>query len=178
MCLAVCSLTHYLHLPSAVDTPSVFLLSLTCVSSVRDLYFLGVFSWMLVPLAMAPSPQQVFGNQGVLRISGFSFKVSFDRNSSHFLVMSSHFVNYCFWFLLFLLLFLMLFLLFLYLVLLILSGDIESNPGPIKHNFKMFYCNVRGLKANLDDLSVASASFDMICCTETLVSIVLDISRS
>ena len=76
--------------------------------------------------------------------------------------MSSHLVNFCFWFLLF--------LLFLFLVLLVLSGDIETNPGPIKHNFKMFYCNVRGLKANLDDLSVASANFDMICCTETLVS--------
>ena len=73
-------------------------------------------------------------------------------------------------------LFLLLFFIVFYLVLLVRSGDIECNPGPIKHNFKMFYCNVRGLKANLDDLSVASANFDMICCTETLV-FVLDISR-
>ena len=29
----------------------------------------------MVPVIMAPSPQQVFSNQGVLRISGFSFKV-------------------------------------------------------------------------------------------------------
>ena len=103
---------------------------------------------------MAPIPRHVLSNQGVLRISGFSFKVSGDLDSSHFLVMSSHLVYYCFWFLLFSLLFLLLFLLFLFLVLLMLSGDIETNPGPIKHNFKMFYCNVRGLKANLDDLQL------------------------
>ena len=36
---------------------------------------------------MAPSPQEDFSNQGVLRISGFSFKVSCDLCSSHFLVM-------------------------------------------------------------------------------------------
>ena len=39
-----------------------------------------------------------------------------------------------------------------------LSGDIEINPGPIKNNLKIFYCNVRGLKTNLDDLPVVSAS--------------------
>ena len=51
-----------------------------------------------------------------------------------------------------------------------LSDDIESNPGLIKHNSMIFHCIVKGLKTNLNDLSVASASFDMLYCTETIVS--------
>ena len=58
-------------------------------------------------------------------------------------------------------------------LILFLSGDIEINPGPrsIRHRqCRLMYANIRGLQANLNDLSVASKQFDILLCSETLVS--------
>ena len=54
----------------------------------------------------------------------------------------------------------------IYLTLLMLAADIHPNPGPIR----ALYMNIRGLKANLREVSVASSSYDLIFCSETLVS--------
>ena len=37
-------------------------------------------------------------------------------------------------------------------------------------NFRFCYCNVRGLKANLNELSIVSKPFDLVLYSETLVS--------
>ena len=57
--------------------------------------------------------------------------------------------------------------------LILLSRDGELNPGPsdFRHgNCRVLYTNVLGLHANLRDLAVASDGFDMVLCSETLVS--------
>ena len=117
---------------------------------------------------MAPSPQQTLNSQGVRGISGF---VDFD--SSHpnqpLVDISSHIVNICY--IKFIDIFIFIFYNFCYIFidLLLLCGDIHPNPGPKKF-FKCMYANVRGLRANLDDLCLASSNCDMVFCSETLVS--------
>ena len=62
---------------------------------------------------------------------------------------------------------------YLCLLILTLSGDVETNPGPRpaqRRQCRILYSNVRGLHANLKDLSVASKQFDILLCSETLVS--------
>ena len=91
-------------------------------------------------LAMVPSPQQTFSGQGVLRISGFFL-----------------FCKYFFLSLLF--------------IIILLSGDVEQNPGPSSPKFCNILCsNIRGLHGNLNELSLLSSKYDIICCSETLVS--------
>ena len=63
-----------------------------------------------------------------------------------------------------------LFLLYIYLLLLILSGDIELNPGPNPKHCKILCCNIRGLSGNMPELSVPSQGYDILLCSETLVS--------
>ena len=56
-------------------------------------------------------------------------------------------------------------------ILLLLCGDIELNPGPQRVNkARILYCNIRGLYGNFSDLAVASSNYDIILCSETLVS--------
>ena len=55
-----------------------------------------------------------------------------------------------------------------FIILLLRSGDVHPNPGP--QFFNCLYTNIRGLKTNLQDLSVASPGFDLVFCSETLVS--------
>ena len=58
-------------------------------------------------------------------------------------------------------------------IILSLSGDVELNPGPrhIRHRqCRILYANIRGLHGNLSDLMVASRQFDILLCSETLVS--------
>lgn len=50
------------------------------------------------------------------------------------------------------------------------------NPGP--QIFTNPYCNVRGLKANLNNVAVASLKCDLILYSETLVSIYRHMSRN
>ena len=97
-------------------------------------------------LAMAPSPQQTFSGQGVLRISG---------------------LHICYLFIVVPIL-----LLFYIMFLLQLAGDIELNPGPLRQpkSCRILYANIRGLHKNLKDLTMAAVNQDIIFCSETLVS--------
>ena len=60
----------------------------------------------------------------------------------------------------------------LFLLRMLLSGDVETNPGPrpAPKDARVAYCNIRGLSKNLKDLAVASKQFDLICCSETLTT--------
>ncbi len=58
-------------------------------------------------------------------------------------------------------------------LLLLRCGDVELNPGPVRsrrHSCRVLYSNIRGLFANLNDVSVVSQCHDVIFCSETLVS--------
>ena len=45
---------------------------------------------------------------------------------------------------------------------LIVCGDIESNPGPgSDKRVRVLYSNIRGLRANLDELAVAGSDYDV-----------------
>ena len=51
--------------------------------------------------------------------------------------------------------------------------DVETNPGqrrPEPAVYIMLCRNVRGLAGNLSDLTVASSQYDILFCSETLVS--------
>ena len=51
--------------------------------------------------------------------------------------------------------------------------DVEVNPGPrtVRPRACRILCsNIRGLYGNLNDLSVAASSYDLVLCSETLVS--------
>ena len=63
---------------------------------------------------------------------------------------------------------------FLYLICLRLRFlDVETNPGPrrpVPTVCRLLCSNVRGLAGNLSDLTVASSRYDVLLCSETLVS--------
>ena len=62
---------------------------------------------------------------------------------------------------------------FIVFLLLILSGDVELNPRPINgrnQQCHVLYSDIRGLYGNLHGLIVASKGFDILFCSETLVS--------
>ena len=51
--------------------------------------------------------------------------------------------------------------------------DVEVNPGPRAAGLRtcrILCCNIRGLHGNLKDLSLAASSYDVVLCSETLVS--------
>ena len=51
--------------------------------------------------------------------------------------------------------------------------DVETNPGPrspVPANCRILCSNVRSLSGNLGDLAVASSQYDILLCSETLVS--------
>ena len=51
--------------------------------------------------------------------------------------------------------------------------DVETNPGPrrpVPAVCRILCSNVRGLSRNLSDLTLASSQFDILLCSETLVS--------
>ena len=51
--------------------------------------------------------------------------------------------------------------------------DVETNPGPrrpLPVVYRILCSNVRGLAGNLSDLTVASSQYDILFCSETLVS--------
>ena len=51
--------------------------------------------------------------------------------------------------------------------------DVETNPGPrrpVAAVCRILCSNVRGLAGNLSDLTVASSQYDILLCSETLVS--------
>ena len=111
--------------------------------------------------SLAPSPQQALDSQGVLRISGCSFKFCYNFSFYYFCYVCNFlflFNNFCCYSYLFLLL--------------ILSGDVEPNPGPNNNGNKcrILYHNIRGLHKNINDLQIISRNYDIILCSETLVS--------
>ena len=59
---------------------------------------------------------------------------------------------------------------FIIFLLLMRAGDIHPNPGPNNKSCKALYINIRGLKANLQEVALASLKYDLIFCSETLVS--------
>ena len=49
--------------------------------------------------------------------------------------------------------------------------DVETNPGPpVPAVCRILCSNVRGLVGNLSDLTVALSQYDILLCSETLVS--------
>ena len=51
--------------------------------------------------------------------------------------------------------------------------DVETNPGPMRPvptACRLLCSNMRGLAGNLSDLTVASSQYDILLCSETLVS--------
>ena len=51
--------------------------------------------------------------------------------------------------------------------------EVETNPGPrrpVPAVCRILCSNVRGLAGNLSDLTVASSQYDILFCSETLVS--------
>ena len=62
---------------------------------------------------------------------------------------------------------------FLPVLAILLAGDVEVKPGPTfcrRQQCRMLYSNICGLHANLNDLMVSSRQFDILFCSETLVS--------
>ena len=66
---------------------------------------------------------------------------------------------------------------FIYLIfyacLRLLFLDVETNPGPrhpVPAVCRVLSSNVRGLAVNLSDLTVTSSQYDILFCSETLVS--------
>ena len=51
--------------------------------------------------------------------------------------------------------------------------DVETNPGPrrpVAASCRILCSDVRGVSGNLSDLAVASSQYDILLCSETLVS--------
>ena len=58
--------------------------------------------------------------------------------------------------------------------------DVETNPGPRRPApavCRILCSNVRGLARNLSDLTVASSQYDILLCSETLVSDMRNVSE-
>ena len=58
--------------------------------------------------------------------------------------------------------------------------DVETNPGPwrpVPAVCRILCSDVRGLTGNLSDLTVASSQYDILLCSETLVSVMRQVSE-
>ena len=58
--------------------------------------------------------------------------------------------------------------------------DTETNPGPRRHVptvCRLLCSNVCGLAGNLSDLTVTSSRYDILLCSETLVSDMRHVSK-
>ena len=58
--------------------------------------------------------------------------------------------------------------------------DFETNPGPrrpVAASCRILFSNVCGLSGSLSDLAVASSQYDILLCSETLVSDLLHLSE-
>ena len=51
----------------------------------------------------------------------------------------------------------------------LLCGDFETNPDP-RDKCHVLYYNIRGLMRNFNDLQIASRDYDIILCSETMVT--------
>ena len=57
--------------------------------------------------------------------------------------------------------------------------NVETNPGPCRPVLTVcrILCNVQGLAGNLSDLTVALSQYDILLCSETLVSDMCHVSE-
>ena len=58
--------------------------------------------------------------------------------------------------------------------------DVKTNPGPrrpVPDVCRILFSNVRGLAGNLSDLTVASSQYDILFCSESLVSDICHVSK-
>ena len=58
--------------------------------------------------------------------------------------------------------------------------DVETNPGPrrpVPAVCKILCTNMRGLAGNLSNLTLASSQYDILLCSETLVSDICHVSE-
>ena len=65
------------------------------------------------------------------------------------------------------------YLIFVYTFLRLRFPDVETNPGPrrpVPTVCRLLCSNVQGLARNLSDMTVASSQYDILLCSETLVS--------
>lgn len=56
------------------------------------------------------------------------------------------------------------------LLLLLLSGDVESNPGPnsqTEHSISILHCNIRSIRSKLEYILNNFCDYDLLCFTET-----------
>ena len=64
---------------------------------------------------------------------------------------------------------------YLLTLVILLAGDVAENPGPATRHSRhrqcrVMYANIRGLHKNISDLIAASSQYDVLLCSETLVS--------
>lgn len=60
------------------------------------------------------------------------------------------------------------FFMYFYSLVLILSGDIETNPGPTNESVvDIIHLNVRSIRNKIDSLNAIVSDFDIACFTET-----------
>ena len=52
-------------------------------------------------------------------------------------------------------------------MLLLLSGDVESNPGPIEHCLSIIHSNIRSIRNKLEFIKNTLVDFDVLCSTES-----------
>ena len=52
-------------------------------------------------------------------------------------------------------------------MLLLLSGDVESNPGPIEHCLSIIHSNIRRIRNKLEFIKNTLVDFDVLCSTES-----------
>ena len=63
--------------------------------------------------------------------------------------------------------------LFFWCCLVVRYPDVEVNPGPgrtVRNKLRILCSNIRGLYGNLGDLSVAASAYDIVLCSESLVT--------
>ena len=57
---------------------------------------------------------------------------------------------------------------FFFTFILLLSGDIETNPGPSAESvLDIFHLNIRSLRNKIDSLNAIVSEYDIVCFTET-----------
>ena len=62
--------------------------------------------------------------------------------------------------------------LFFYECLKLWFPDVEINPGPraVPQCCRVMFSNINGLHGNRDELAIAATKFDVVACTETMVT--------
>ena len=60
---------------------------------------------------------------------------------------------------------------FYFPLIILLANDVKPNPGPGRAaSCRVLYSNIRGLFRNISELSLVARDFDILLCSETLVT--------